>query len=169
MNWARAGFLVGLTVACLAALGLDAWLRRPTRRRLAGVALATQAAVAALALSAPGTPGTGPRLTLVLPSVLAAVAAAPAVAPVTVPILVGLETVANGWHVLPGSRPASPTSGEPPCGAAQNAFLDRVVGGWQKRIRIADRAAARRDRFDRINHPRRAAGVKHITRKRGGR
>ncbi|OFV81665.1 MAG: hypothetical protein A2Y78_00830 [Acidobacteria bacterium RBG_13_68_16] len=109
MNWARAGFLVGLTVACLAALGLDAWLRRPTRRRLAGVALATQAAVAALALSAPGTPGTGPRLTLVLPSVLAAVAAAPAVAPVTVPILVGLETVANGWHVLPGSRPASPT------------------------------------------------------------
>jgi hypothetical protein len=109
MTWARAGFMVGLAVACLAALGMDAWLRRPNRRRLVGVALATQAAVAALALSAPGTLGTGARLTLPLPGVLAVLAAAPAVAPVTVPILVGFEAAANGWNVLPGSRPLSQT------------------------------------------------------------
>ena len=108
MTWARAGFLVGLTIACLAALALDAWLRRPNRWRLAGAALATQAAVVALALSAPGALETGARVTLLLPGVLAALAAAPAVAPIAVPILVGLETAANGWHVLPGSRVDSP-------------------------------------------------------------
>jgi hypothetical protein len=109
MTWARAGFLVGFAIAFLAALVLDAWLRRPQRWRLAVAALGVQAAVVALGLSAPVLLQPGVRMTLLLPGALAAVAAAPPLAPWAVPILVGLEAVADGWDVLPGSRPASPT------------------------------------------------------------
>jgi hypothetical protein len=109
MTWARAGFLVGFAIAFLAALVLDAWLRRPQRWRLAVAALGVQAAIVALGLSAPVSLQPGVRITLLLPGALAIVAAAPPLAPWAVPILVGLEAVADGWDVLPGSRPASPT------------------------------------------------------------
>jgi hypothetical protein len=108
MNWARVGFLVGLALAGLAALSLDAWLRRPGRWRMAWVALAVEAAVAALSLSGSRPPGAEARVALILPAALAAVAVAPAVVPLAVPALVGAEAVANGWDVLPGSRPADP-------------------------------------------------------------
>ena len=51
--------------------------------------------------------------------------------------------------------------GEPPYRAGQNA---RVVGGWQERICITHRTDERRDRFHRINHSRRTAGVENIGR-----
>lgn len=111
MTWARAGFLVGFALAFLAALALDAWLRRPHRLRLAVAALGVQAAVVALTLSAPASLRPGVRMTLLLPGALATVAAAPPLAPWAVPILVGFEAVADGWNVLPGSRPPSPPPG----------------------------------------------------------
>src|SRR5262245_37001180 len=60
------------------------------------------------------------------------------------------------WLFWPASGPTAsapshvPAGGhtEPPHGAGQYASLDRVVGGRQERIRIANSADARRDRFD---------------------
>jgi hypothetical protein len=107
MTWARSGFLIGLAIAFVAALALDAFLRRPDRWRLAGTVLLVQATVVALGVSSSGG-SWRTHAALALPSVLAVVAAAPATAPVLVPLLVGLEAAVAGWHVLPGSRPVSP-------------------------------------------------------------
>jgi hypothetical protein len=104
MTWARAGFLVGFTVACEAALGMDAWLSRPRRRRLAFVALAVLLTAVVLRLSARTQVRVQELVALPLPGLAAIVAAAPAAAPLLLPALVGAEAVADGWGVLPGSR-----------------------------------------------------------------
>jgi hypothetical protein len=113
MLWHRASLLPGLALALLAALGLDAWLARPRRARLVAVAVAVQAAVAALLTTSAVRPL--PRaalLTAPFPALLAA-AALPggAFAGFAVPAVVGLEAALSGWNVLPGSRPAeAPTA-----------------------------------------------------------
>ena len=106
MTWARAGFLVSFALACAAALGLDAWLRAPRRRRLAAVALAVAVVGAGLRLAAPQRPRAADVGCLALPAMLLAAAAAPA-AWVLPPALVLAEAVAAGWDLLPGSRPAA--------------------------------------------------------------
>jgi hypothetical protein len=110
MTWVRAGFLVGFALACLAALTLDGWVRRPRRWRLACSALVVQAGVAALVLTAPGPMPRGARLAAVLPGALAVFAAAPGAAAWGVPMLIGLEAVTLGWDVLPASRPGDPAA-----------------------------------------------------------
>lgn len=105
MTWARAGFLVALALAVLAGLSLDAWLRRPDRRRLVLAAAVVQAAVLILLLTAPGPVPRAAWLAAVLPGALAVFAAAPSAAAWGVPVLIGLEAVTLGLDVLPASRP----------------------------------------------------------------
>jgi hypothetical protein len=108
MTWARAGFLVGFAVACGAALALDAWLVRPRRARLAGVAIGVALVAAGLRLSAHQPLRTGDAV-VPLPAVLAATAAFPPAVPLLAPVLVGVEAVVDGWDVVPGSRDTHPT------------------------------------------------------------
>jgi hypothetical protein len=106
MTWARAGFLVGFAMACGAALGLDAWLARPRRARLAGVAICVAFVAAGLRLSA-HQPLRMTDAVVPLPAVLAAAAALPPAVPLLAPALVGVEAVVDGWNVVPGSRDAA--------------------------------------------------------------
>ncbi len=108
MTWVRVGFLIGLGLSLLGALGLDAWLRSPRRMRLVAAAVAGECVVLALALSG------GAAAREMVPSIAAPAAVAATVAtgagPWAFPVLAGAEAIANGWRVLGASRelPALP-------------------------------------------------------------
>lgn len=65
MVWARGAFLLAFALAVLAAVGADAWLRRPRRMRLFTAGLGVQIVVFWLIATAPGTT---PRVHLWLPA-----------------------------------------------------------------------------------------------------
>ncbi|OYV88977.1 MAG: hypothetical protein B7Z68_12575 [Acidobacteria bacterium 21-70-11] len=103
MTWVRAGFLLGFAVTGLGALAFDAWLRRPLRWRLVVAALVVEGVVLALVLTGP-VPVRREGVVAEVAPVAVAVAAAAGFGPVAVPVLVGMETLANGWRVIGGSR-----------------------------------------------------------------
>ncbi len=102
MTWVRAGFLLGFAVTGLGALAFDAWLCRPSRRRLVVAALVVEGMVLALALSGP-VPVRREGVVVAVAPAAVAVAAAAGFGPVAVPVLVGVEALANGWRVIGGS------------------------------------------------------------------
>lgn len=117
MVWSRAAFLVSLSVAVLAALAADAWLRRPRRWRLAAACLGLQAATAALVVSSPSS---SPRRhlwpTALAPAALAALV--PLVAPSggwLLPAIALTECAVSASSLMPGSVA---TSTSPPLAAA---------------------------------------------------
>jgi len=105
MTWARAGFLVSLALALLAALSLDAWLHRPARRRLVFAASVVQAAVLVLLLTAPEPVPRAAWVAALLPAALALLAVVPRAAGCGFALLIALEAVVLAWDVLPASRP----------------------------------------------------------------
>ncbi len=102
MTWVRAGFLLSLAVAVLAALGADAWLRRPRRGRWLAASGTVAVVTTVLASTAPG-PAARRHAWTTAWAPLAAVAATPAAGAVAVTALVVGEIVAAGWDVVPRS------------------------------------------------------------------
>jgi len=130
MLWHRAGFLPGLALALLGALGLESWLSRPRRWRLAAAALAVQAAVAALLLTSPVKPLPSASLaTAGIPALLAVGAmAGGAAGGVAIPAVVGLEALITSWRVLPSSRRAEAPAAVRELGRRAGEDRRRVIG-----------------------------------------
>ncbi|HSB36289.1 MAG TPA: hypothetical protein VLH41_05395 [Thermoanaerobaculia bacterium] len=108
MLWHRAGFLPGLALALLGALGLESWLSKPRRWRLAAAAVAVQAVVVALLLTSPvkRLPSAA-FATAGIPALLAVgTVAGGAAGGVAIPAVVGLEALLTSWSIVPASRPA---------------------------------------------------------------
>ena len=131
MVWARSAFLLPFALAMLAALAADAWLRRPRPWHLVRASLAIQAAVVALAVSAPPTSPTAPLWRAAwLPGALAAVT--PLVLPTAGWLLPGLvlaETCLAAEGLVPAALP--PAAPPPLIAAAQRlvtAEPGRVLG-----------------------------------------
>ncbi len=103
MTWVRAGFLIGLSVAFLGALGADAWLRAPRRRRLVVAAALAEAAVLALTATGRAPFNRESAAALAAPAALAVLGG---LLPAAVPALVVAESAANGWGLLGASRAA---------------------------------------------------------------
>jgi len=111
LTWARAGFLVGLSLAPLAGLALDAWLRNRRTLRLVFAAAVVQAAMLALLASGSDArrthswPAAGAPMLVALAAPFAGMAGG-----WTLPALALAEQCALGWNVLPGSRSLAPAS-----------------------------------------------------------
>jgi hypothetical protein len=104
LTWPRAGFLVGLALAPLAGLGLDAWLRRGRTLRLVLSAAVVQAAIFALLATGADRrikhnwPGAGMPIVAALTAPLAAVSGG-----WTLPALALAEQFALARNLVPGS------------------------------------------------------------------
>jgi len=106
MMWPRCAFFVSFGIAMLAGLALDAWLRRPDRRRLVVAGLGVQAVVVALAVTA--APGAGRHVVASAVAPVAVVAAQFLPAPVgaaAMSLVVVLESLVAAVGVLPSSAP----------------------------------------------------------------
>ncbi|MFI5167236.1 MAG: hypothetical protein ACHQQS_11475 [Thermoanaerobaculales bacterium] len=126
MTWVRAGFLIGLAAAYLGALAFDAWLRRPSRGRLVAAGLVVGGAVVGLHLGVHGGELRGLLVAAGAPAAVATVAAV-GVGPWAVPALIAVETLANDWRLLGGSRDQA----SPP---AIVEVLQRLVAGGGGRV-----------------------------------
>jgi len=131
MVWARAAFLVSFSLALLAALAADAWLRRPRPARLVVTALGGQMVAALLAASAPqSTPRGDLWPAALMPAGLAALA--PLVAPSAgwlLPALVLVESAVSAARLTPVSTAAA--APPPLVGELQRRAADqggRVIG-----------------------------------------
>jgi hypothetical protein len=113
MTWARAGFLLPLALAGLAALGLDAWLRRASPARLAGAAIVVQLAVLLLVATAPAAARQHAWATVWLPVAVALIAlAGRGRAGWWLAGAVVLESVVVGWQLVPAcAEPGLATTG----------------------------------------------------------
>ncbi len=106
MMWPRCAFFVSFGLAMLAGLALDAWLRRPDRRRLVVAGLGVQAAVVALAVTA--APGAGRYMVAGAVAPVATVAAQllpPPAGAAAMSLVVVVESLVAAAGVLPSSAP----------------------------------------------------------------
>lgn len=106
MTWSRAGFLVSFAIAVLAALAVDAWLRRPQRARFAITCAVFQLLVALLVITVPEARMRSRAWRGAwVPGVLAVSAPlAPLGGGIVLPLAVAGGALAEEWDLLPSSR-----------------------------------------------------------------